>query len=559
MMNDNLAEKREEKLKEIKKREAEDLAQIISQKYGLPYADLSRVTIEIDALKIVPEKEARAGQLAVFQKTGKKISVAVKNPELPQTKAILENLKKELYQSRVFLVSENSLKRAWGKYEEIPKFEAVSAGLISISSQNLEIYFKEIKSISDLRKILTPLFNAKETQKISNIAEVILAGAYALEASDIHLEPQEEQVRLRFRLDGVLYDLIDFSLPIYRLLLSRLKLIAKLKLNVSDRSQDGRFTIKIKDLEVEVRVSVLPSAYGESIVLRILHPKTISISFEDLGMQENLLKMMEKEIKRPNGMILTTGPTGSGKTTTLYAFIKKAYTPDIKIITIENPIEYHVKGISQSQVDPDKNYDFAAALRAILRQDPDVILVGEIRDLETARTALNAALTGHLVFSTLHTNNAFGTIPRLIDIGVKPNIIAPAVTVAMAQRLIRVLCPQCKKKEKAGAEEKTRLEKILADLPAEIKKPDFKNLFLFKAAGCETCNQTGYKGRIGVFEAFRVDNETERVILGPMPLESEFKKIALKQGMMTMGQDAALKILAGKSSLEELDRVLGND
>jgi len=556
-MNNDLAEKREEKIKEIKKREAEDLAQILSQKYRLPYLDLSRITVEIDALKIVPEKEARAGQLAVFQKVGKKISIAVKNPEFPSTKSVLENLKKELYQSQLFLVSENSLKRAWGKYEEIPKFEAVSAGLINISPKNLETYLEEIKNISDLRKILTPFFSAKAGQKISSIAEAMLAGAYALEASDIHLEPQEEQVRLRFRLDGMLYDLIDFSLPIYRLLLSRLKLIAKLKLNVSDRAQDGRFTIKIKDLDVEVRVSALPSAYGESIVMRILHPKAISVSFENLGMQENLLKMMEKEIKRPNGMILTTGPTGSGKTTTLYAFIKKVFTPGVKIITIENPIEYHIQGISQSQVNPEKDYDFAAALRAILRQDPDIILVGEIRDLETARTALNAALTGHLVFSTLHTNNAFGTIPRLIDIGAKPNIVAPAITVAMAQRLIRTLCQQCKKKVKADAEEKARLEKTLADLPAAIKKPDLKNLFLFKAAGCETCNQTGYKGRIGVFEAFRVDDETERVILGPLPLESEFKKIAQKQGMMTMNQDAVFKVLAGKSSLEELERVLG--
>ncbi|MBI5045608.1 MAG: type II/IV secretion system protein [Candidatus Niyogibacteria bacterium] len=546
----------EERIESIKKKEAEDLAQILSQKYKLPYLDLSRINIELDALKILPEKEAREGEIAIFQKVGKKISVAVRNPELPQTLQITTRLKDEAYELTIFMVSETSLQRAWSRYSEVPEFEEVAAGLISISKEHLAGYIAKITNINNFKELLAPIISARQLRTASSMVEAILAGAYALEASDIHIEPQENEAKLRFRLDGVLNDIINFPDSVYKLLLSRIKLIGEMKLNVADRPQDGRFTIRINDTDVEVRASSLPGAYGESIVLRVLHPKAIDVSFENLGMHESLRKIIEKAINKPNGMILTTGPTGSGKTTTLYAFIKKILSPEIKIITIENPVEYHIAGINQSQIDLSKNYDFADALRAVLRQDPDVILVGEIRDLATAKTALNAALTGHLVFSTLHTNNAFGTVPRLIDLGATPNTIGPAVSVSMAQRLLRVLCEKCKKKEKATAEEIEFLKKKLAELPETIKKPPLDKLELWKAKGCDACNNMGYKGRIGVYEAFSIDDEAQRLILENPP-ESEYKKLAKHQNMLTMEQDAALKILDGKTSVEEMRRVLG--
>ena len=255
-------------------------------------------------------------------------------------------------------------------------------------------------------------------------------------------------------------------------------------------------------------------------------------------------------------MILTTGPTGSGKTTTLYAFVKKILSSEIKIVTIEDPIEYHIPGITQTQADPQKGYDFASGLRSILRQDPDIILVGEIRDLQTAETAMHAALTGHLVFSTLHTNDAAGTVPRLIDLGVKPNIIAPATNVAIAQRLVRKTCPVCVKKEKPSAAELKIIEAELNSLPPKYKKPDLKNIMIPRAGGCERCNETGYKGRVGVFEALFVSDEIERLIMRD-PSEVAIREAEQKQGMLSMKQDGILKMLAGITTLEELTRVVG--
>ena len=322
-----------------------------------------------------------------------------------------------------------------------------------------------------------------------------------------------------------------------------------------ERAQDGRFTIRTRDADVEVRVSVLPGPYGESVVLRILNPKTIALTLEDLGMHPQTLRILNEQTALPNGMILTTGPTGSGKTTTLYALLKRKRSPEIKIITLENPIEYHLPGITQTQVSPGKEYGFATGLRAILRQDPDVIMVGEIRDRETAETALHASLTGHIVFSTLHTNNAAGTIPRLIDLGAKPNIIAPALNVAMAQRLVRRLCSTCKKQRPASREELQTLNSILSGLPEEAERPT-RPYMLWDPGACAVCNNTGYKGRISIAEAFVITDAVERLIL-KQPTELEIKEVAAGQGMLTMEHDGVLKALAGVTAPEELTRVLG--
>lgn len=547
-------EKQKRKLELLKRQEEEESVKILSQKYKLPYVDLSRFPIEIDAIKIVPQEQARAGELVVFQMTGRRLSVAVRNPELEKAKAVLTRLEKERYSLTIYLASRSSLEHAWESYKKVPAGHEMEVGAIQVSSEKVASLQKQITDIAGMRERIQKAFSGKTTE----VLEIILAGALALESSDVHIEPQSKETRLRFRLDGILYDISSIPLRPYQLLLSRIKLVSELKLNIHDKAQDGRFTIKADSLEIEIRTSALPGPYGENVVLRVLNPKTIGVPFEELGLQPWTIKTVEKELKKPNGMILTTGPTGSGKTTTLYAFLKKIHTPAIKIITIEDPIEYHLKGVEQTQVDSEKGYDFANGLRSIVRQDPDVILVGEIRDLETAETAMHAALTGHLVFSTLHTNSAAGTIPRLLDLGVRPAIIAPAINVAMAQRLVRRLCSKCRVPASLGSQEKKELEKELAALPKNAAVPDSKTWKISKASpgGCNACNNTGYKGRLGVFELILIDDAVEHLILG-QPSEFEIKKEAARQGQITMRQDGLLKVLGGITDLAELDRVVG--
>lgn len=397
-------------------------------------------------------------------------------------------------------------------------------------------------------------------KNISALFSLIMAGGISLGTSDIHIEPKEETAKIRIRIDGVLQEVIEFDKEIYKKILSRIKLVSGVKLNIENKPQDGRFTIiysptrEEKEHSIEIRMSILPSEYGGTVVMRVLDPRNL-ITIDKLGLREDLLKTFKKEIKKPNGMVIVTGPTGSGKTTTLYAFLKDIRNPGIKIITIEDPIEYHLDGISQTEVTPDKGYDFANGLRSIVRQDPDAILVGEIRDLETASIGLQAALTGHTVFSTLHTNDAAGAIPRLQALGEKPVNIAPAINVIIAQRLVRKLCDRCKKK--ITLEEINSFKKIennLKDIDIEL---DFSpQTEVFKAKGCKTCNFTGYSGRLGIFEALVVSESLEDLIFSN-PSTSEIRNRAIEEGMITLKQDALIKFLKGETTLEEIDRVIG--
>lgn len=394
------------------------------------------------------------------------------------------------------------------------------------------------------------------SKNTSQLLEIIFTGAIDLDASDVHFETEEKQVKIRLRIDGALQDLVNVSYQEYRPLLSRIKLISGVKLNISDRPQDGRFSI-VKDNEnIEVRTSTLPSEHGESVVLRILNPKSL-ISLEQLGLRDDLLKIFRKEVSRPNGMIVVTGPTGSGKTTTLYAFLKEVQNPTIKVITIEDPIEYHLEGISQTQVEPSKGYDFASGLRAIIRQDPDIILVGEIRDLETAEIALQAALTGHLVFSTLHTNDAAGTIARLMDLGVKPPSIASAINSIVAQRLVRRICPKCQELKTIPLQMFNEISQSLQNLPKEIKIPQLtRETKIPFAKGCEYCGFTGYRGRLGIFETIIVDEEMDRFIQTKPPT-SGVKDLAIKKGLITIYQDGLIRVLEGLTTVEEIVRMVG--
>ncbi|OGY56802.1 MAG: hypothetical protein A2119_01920 [Candidatus Colwellbacteria bacterium GWA2_46_10] len=382
----------------------------------------------------------------------------------------------------------------------------------------------------------------------------ILADALALKVSDVHLEPGRGSTQLRYRVDGILYDIARISEEVGRRTTGRLKLLASLKLNIKDEPQDGRFTIKrSKGEDVEVRLSIVPSEFGEAVVMRVLDPSVVDLNMADLGLREDDLKIVERFLKEANGMILLTGPTGSGKTTTLYAFLKRNSSPEVKIITIEDPIEYHLDGIQQTQVRPKENYTFASGLRSILRQDPDMILVGEIRDSETATTAIDAALTGHLVFSTLHTNNAPGAIPRLVDLKVKVSSLASALRLVVAQRLVRKLCEKCKRLVKIEGELKAKIEAFKNQVPQRAIRPS--QVKLYESVGCVSCNK-GFQGRIGIFELLTFDEEMAE-ILGKEVTEVQTRKAARAKGMVYMQEDGILKALSGITTIEEVEKVTG--
>ena len=542
----------------LRKREEEELVQILAQKYGVEYVDLSLVAVNSDALRLIPEAEARQAEVAAFGRVGKRISLAARSPENQKTKIAVKKLADIGYEVTIFITSQESLHRAFNHYADLSYATETKAGVFELSNEELEQLLTKVKGLPDIGVLINEAISLQHAYRITRILEVILAGGLSTNASDVHFEPEETTVRLRYRLDGVLVDVLTFDPDTYKLILSRLKLISGLKLNINDEAQDGRFSIKIKGDEIELRTSVLPGNYAETLVLRILNPKSIGVPLEELGLEEKLRLRIEKEITKPNGMILTTGPTGSGKTTTLYAFLRKINDPGSKIITIEDPIEYHLQGLVQTQVDK-KTYTFAAGLRSALRQDPDIIMVGEIRDEEVATTAINAALTGHLVFSTLHTNDAAGSFPRLIDLGISEKVLSSAVNVAMAQRLVRVLCQSCKVSRPATAEEKTLIERILKDITDRSLVPENSgSVYAAKEGGCAECHGRGFKGRIGIFEAIFMDHAIE-TILREKPSEREVALAAKPQGIPTMQEDGIIKVLRGTTSLEELRRVVDLD
>ncbi len=548
------------RIQEIHNQEEEGFVEHVAQKFSLPYIDLSGVTIDTDALTILKEPEAREAQIAPFKMIGRDLYVAVKSPNLPLTKKILERLSAD-YELGVHMVSEKSLRKAWDRYQDVSKADFTQGGMLDISPEELKHLVEKINNNQDIADEMTQLLASGGTKKTSGLMEIIFGGAIATKTSDIHIEAQEEQVRIRFRQDGVLQDIATISHEVYEKLLSRIKLLSEMKLTQRDNAQDGRFTIDYDGKEIEVRVSVIPSSYGESFVMRILNPDGISAGIESLGIEPRLYQILLKEIEKPNGMILTTGPTGSGKTTTLYSFLKKVYSPEVKILTIEDPIEYHLQGISQTQVNREKNYTFLSGLRAALRQDPDIIMVGEIRDNETATIAVNASLTGHLVLSTLHTNSAAGVIPRLIDLGVSPQILAAALSVSLAQRLVRRVCSHCSYQEPATTEEEAIIRAVLYEAIANDKPlVDYgvsvdQEFVLTKGRGCEYCNNTGYKGRVGIYEAIITDDLIEE-LLAKKPSEQEVRKVAEKQGLLNMREDGVIKILNGVTTLTEVQSVV---
>ncbi len=541
-------------VKKINRQEEERETQLLAKKFGVPYYNLVHYQPDPHAVNIVAKELVETGHVFAFKKDGQDVHLAVSNLADPATIQALETLKKQgEYNFIPVLVSKTSLEYLSSIYDEFaPK--AVSQGGIKITTAEQTTNAQLLK---ELKTTARPTVASTTTQTL----ETILGAATLYDASDIHIEPTQTTVHLRFRIDSVLQDMANLNISLLNNIINRIKLLAELKLNIRESAQDGRFSFEAGDTSYDVRVSILPTAYGESAVLRLLPQKGKFITLDKLGLVGHNAEIVEQIIQQPNGLILNTGPTGSGKTTTLYAILDKINGPGKKIITIEDPIEYKLAGITQSQVNPDEDYTFANGLRAILRQDPDVILVGEIRDGDTANIAINASLTGHLVLSTLHTNDAAGAIPRLADLGLKPDYFIESILAVIAQRLVRRLCTQCAEEYSPSAEELQELREEIDSLPGDITKPTLpKTLKRYnpdKAKGCEQCHGLGYKGIIGIFEILQTNEAMIKAVLADTTI-GEIKKIARQNGMITLKQDGIMKALQGITSLEEVNRVTGD-
>ena len=514
---------------------------------GLSYVDLVGFPISPEALILINETQVGELRALCFYYDGKSIRLASLDPRSPAVETKARELKEKYFSEvKVYLVTENSFNYGLTMYKTIPKVREVTRG-IKITEEDLNKYGEKFSSFKDLQTEINRV-------QITEVVTMIMAAAIKSNSSDIHIEAEEESIKTRFRIDGVLHDAAVIDKSAWEKIISRLKLLAEVKINVTDKPQDGRLSIYMKNDRVDIRISFLPTNFGESVVIRLLRSSSVSIEFHDLGIRGRAFDQLNKEVERPNGMIITAGPTGSGKTTTLYAILKKLNNQETKIITIEDPIEYQLDGVNQSQTSA--NYTFAKGLRSIVRQDPDIIMVGEIRDLETAEIAIQAALTGHLVLSTIHTNDAAGTVPRFLSMGAKPYLLAPALNVMIGQRLVRKICDQCKHEIKLEGEILERAKSLLNELAEpDKKKIDFDNLKFFKGSGCEACQGIGYKGRVGVYEIFTMNDAIQKLILGGQSSEYDMRDNAKKNGMITMVQDGLLKALDGITSVEEVFRV----
>src|SRR3989344_3764407 len=476
----------------LRRDEEEKLVQALAPQYGFEYINLKGYTINPEALGMCPEKKARAAKLVVFDMTHKSLSVAVQTPNNPVTLQLLEELQNDRRDLHVFMCSLGSLEHAWKRYADLIASNAEKRGVFDISSEDIINFSKLITKKDDVSAQMAKISTMNNSRRITETLELMLAGALGLRASDIHIEQ-----------------------------------------------------------EIDVRASIIPGASGESIVMRLLDAGVAGFTLDKIKLNTRLQEIMVNELKKPNGLIVTTGPTGSGKTTALYAFLRETHKEGVKIITIENPVEYKIEGIVQTQTSDE--YTFSSGLRAILRQDPDVILVGEIRDREVAETALHAAQTGHLVFSTLHANNAAAAFPRLIDLGVDPRVLGTSINIILGQRLVRVLCEECKAAYPASPAEVQTIKQILDSHPGHIEVTE--PLTLYKAVGCPVCRNTGYKGRLGIFEAIMMDEAVEEAVIRD-PREHIILEAAASQQIPTMLQDGMEKVIAGITSLDELERVI---
>ncbi len=533
----------------IHDKQAEDRTKKQAAQLGVPYILLSEFPVAQEAVGLIEEAEAAEKKIFSFYFDNGELHLATPQPEDETTKAFAQEMaKKKHAELTLYMVSELGFEKAMKMYARLPKTRKISKG-VDITTEDLKKYEGILTSFEALQEKVPDL-------NMTELVVMIVAAGLEGGASDIHVEAGEKGGVVRLRMDGVLHEALQIPKEVMPKLAGRFKLVSKLKINIKDKPQDGRFTINLDDGKTEMRVSVLPTAFGESIVMRILRPGSISLAFEDLGLMGKSNVRLKEQIERPNGMIITTGPTGSGKTTTLYAILQHLNDEETKIITLENPIEYKLEGIAQSGVDSEKGYSFQQGLRSILRQDPDIVMVGEIRDLETAEVAIQAALTGHLMISTIHTNSAAGAIPRFLSMGVKPFLLPPALNAIIGQRLVRRLCTECKVDTTLEPAVLEKVQKIIAKLPEDHGyEIDLANL-KFQGPGqqkeCKKCMGMGFKGRVGIYEVFLMNKELAAEIEKENISEYKMQELAEHHGMVTMAQDGLVKAAMGLTSVDEI-------
>ncbi|MEI6144042.1 MAG: GspE/PulE family protein [Candidatus Berkelbacteria bacterium] len=542
----------DQKLFNLRRQDEEELTQALAARLGMGYVDMVGYPFASELYMLFPAEIMLRYSFVPYLKIGKEIKLAVTNSVNDRLKNYLNEYSQANNTKFAFsIVSKTGLLYT---VDYFTKQQAELQKKTLAISQHQEDLIDKVKTVADIAE-------AAKRVTTTELLDLVLVSAAKMNASDIHIEPGETDFLVRFRVDGVLQDVLRMNLSAYKFLLSRIKFLAKLKMDVVAEPQDGRFTIKHGSNEVDLRVSALPSAYGESIVLRLLGQEMSIKKLTDLGFRPDALKIIKDAISKPHGMILNTGPTGSGKSTTLYAVIMELKKPGIKIISLEDPIEYRISGVEQSQVDPEAGYTFADGLRAALRQDPDILMVGEIRDKETAEIGVQAALTGHLLLSTLHSNTAAAALPRLLEIGVRPFLLAGSINLIMGQRLVRKVCKACAQEftptEPVWEEIrnilvpiKDRIEPQIAamlDLPiAQVK--------LKRGIGCPACNKSGYSGRQVIVEVL-VPTPAMEALIGREATIAEFTKTALTEGLITMEQDGLIQVLKGVTTTTEVWRV----
>ncbi len=530
----------------------EIVAQAVAKLLGLAYQPLKNVKVELKYLKIVPEDLAKNYRLAVFDKQGDTLKVAMFDPTDLKAQEAMDYIAREKgLKVKYFVTSPESLEDILDQYSGL-KTE-VSAAL-NVAKGKME----EKKSRQVKKEEKEKLTEVVKSAPVAKMVSVILKHAVDGGASDVHIEPYSDSSRVRFRVDGILHTSLILPKYIHSALVSRIKVLANLKIDETRIPQDGRIRLNILGKNVDFRVSTLPLYEQEKVVIRILDTSSGTLTLDKLGFEGHNLAVMQENIKKPHGMFLVTGPTGSGKSTTLYSVLNILNQEGVNIVTLEDPVEYYLTGVNQSQVRPEVGLTFATGLRSILRQDPDIIMVGEIRDNETAELAIHASLTGHIVLSTLHTNDAFGALPRLLDMKVEPFLISSTLNLVVAQRLVRKICEDCKQEVKIPEKMKQQIideiKKIpKSSLPKELAGIDMKNLKFYKGKGCPMCNYTGYKGRLAIVEVLAMTDNLKDLIVSNK-LGSEVKKEAVAQGMISMQQDGILKVLRGMTTMEEVLR-----
>jgi type IV pilus assembly protein PilB len=527
----------------------EEVTQARAAFLNLPYIDLSKVTIPTKVLSLIPEESRNFYTIVPFEKQGEVLKVAVVDASNLQALEALEFLgQKQNIDIQIYVASQTAVLAALGQRKNLTNVVGEALKDIQQKQTSESPVVSQEKAKQDDEQVL-------EDAPIIKIVDVILNNAIDANASDIHIEPSENDVRVRYRTDGMLHTFLQLPKNVQSAIVSRIKILSNLKIDEQRLPQDGRFHMDFDKRSVDFRVSTLPLMYGEKIVMRLLDKSSGVPTLDQLGIRGKGLSWVQDGIKKPHGIFLITGPTGSGKSTTLYSILSLLNAPNVNIVTLEDPVEYFMEGVNQSQINPDIGLTFAAGLRSILRQDPNIIMVGEIRDEETAELAVHAALTGHLVFSTLHTNNAVGAIPRLINMGIEPFLLSASMNVVMGQRLVRKLCQICRKEVPVPPIAEKEMRKELELVPQDyIVGFDPKKLTMYAPQGCDKCGKSGYKGRVGIFEVLPMFTDLQELIYSQSPAHKIYEATA-KVGMITMKQDGIVKVLRGETTLDEIIRV----